>query len=57
MACADSDFANGWSKINLDDVSSLFSRRRHASFFMGMPIAWCSKLESNIALLSTEVEH
>ena len=57
MAFADSDFANGWNKLNPEDASSLYSRTGYAIYYMGMPIAWCSKLESRVELSSTEVEY
>ena len=56
-AYADSDFANGWNKLNPDDASSLCSRTGYIIYYMGMPITWCSKLQSRIALSSTEAEY
>ena len=56
-ACADSDFANGWNKVNPDDASSLYSRTGYIIYYMGMSITWCSKLQSRIALSSTDAEH
>ena len=38
MANADPEFANGRNKLNLEDVTSLFSKTKYATCFMGMPI-------------------
>ena len=57
VAYADSDFANGWNKLNLDDTSSLFSRIGYIIFFMGIPIVWYSKLQLRIILSLIEAEY
>lgn len=56
QAHADADFANAWNKLNPDDASALFSRTGYAMHHMRMPIVWCSKIQSRIALSSTEAE-
>ena len=56
-AYADSDFANGWNKLNPDDIQNLFSRTGFITFFFGIPLTWCSKLQTRIALSSTEAEY
>ena len=56
-ARADSDFANGWNKLNPDGTQNLFSRTGFIAFFFGTPLAWRSESQARIVLSSTEAEH
>ena len=54
---ADADFVGGW---NLKDSSSMRSALSRSGFvikFAGCPIIWSSKLQSEIALSTTEAEY
>ena len=53
----DADFAGGWNQTDADDAGSVFSRTGYVIMYSGCPIAWKSKLQSEIALSTTEAEY
>ena len=53
---ADADFAGGWNLKDSGSLRSVLSRTGFIIKFLGCPIAWCSKLQSEIALSTTEAE-
>ena len=53
----DADFAGGWSKDNGTDPSSVFSRTGFVIMYCNCPIIWVSKLQTEIALSTTEAEY
>ena len=53
----DADFAGGWSKDNGDEPSSVFSRTGYVIKYCNCPIVWLSKLQTEIALSTTEAEY
>jgi hypothetical protein len=53
----DADFAGNWQKERADDISSVLSRTGYAIFYMGCPILWVSKLQTEITLSTTETEY
>ena len=57
VPCADSDFANGWNKTMPEKNENRFPGKGYVMYLAGMPIAWCSKLQSRIDLSSAESEH
>ena len=58
MECyADADFASQWDKNNPDDASNVRSRSGYIIKFAGCPLAWQSKLQTEIALSTTEAEY
>lgn len=53
----DADFAGGWNKSDSSDASSVMSRTGYVLMYCGCPITWCSKLQTEIALSTTEAEY
>ena len=57
-AYADADFAGNWNKVEAPfDSNTARSRTGYLITFLGCPITWCSKLQTTIALSSTEAEY
>lgn len=55
---SDADFAGNWSeKYAVEDSSTARSRSGFVIFYAGCPIVWSSKLQTEIALSSTESEY
>ncbi len=54
----DADFSGNWNKENpADDLSTEKSRSDWNIFYAGCPIIWASKLQSQVALSTTEAEY
>jgi histone deacetylase 1/2 len=53
----DADFAGAWTFNTSDDPSSVKSRTGYILTYSGCPILWSSKLQSEIALSTTEAEY
>lgn len=53
----DADFAGGYSTETSDEPVSVFSRTGYVIFYMGCPICWVSKLQSEISLSTVEAEY
>ena len=51
------DFAGGWSQVDADSSENLMSRTGYVIMFAGCPIFWSSKLQTEIALSTTEAEY
>ena len=55
---ADADFAGNWNKATaMDDPSTAKSRSGYLITLAGCPILWASKLQTQIALSTTEAEY
>ena len=55
---ADADFAGNWNKMTAEwDPSTAKSRTGYLINFAGCPIHWASKLQTQIALSTTEAEY
>lgn len=55
---SDADFAGNWSeRYAIEDSSTARSRSGYIIFYAGCPIVWASKLQTEIALSSTESEY
>jgi hypothetical protein len=52
----DADFAGNWNKEHSDDPSCAYSRSGYFVTYAGCPILWGSKLQSLVALSTTESE-
>ncbi len=53
----DADFSGNWNKSFADvDPSTAKSRSGWVIFYAGCPIIWASKLQSQVALSTTEAE-
>jgi hypothetical protein len=53
----DADFAGTWNMTTSADPSSVKSRTGYVITFAGCPVLWSSKLQSEIALSTTEAEY
>jgi hypothetical protein len=53
----DADFAGTWTTATSHDPSSVKSRTGYVITFASCPVLWCSKLQSEIALSTTEAEY
>jgi hypothetical protein len=53
----DADFASGWSSVDCDEPSSVYSRTGFVIMFAGCPLIWVSKLQTEVALSTTEAEY
>jgi hypothetical protein len=54
---ADANFAGTWSTDTSEDPSSVKSRTSYVITFASCSVLWCSKLQSEIALRTTEAEY
>ena len=53
----DTDFAGGWATGDSTQPETVLSRTGYIISYAGCPIYWCSKLQSEIALSTTEAEY
>ena len=53
----DADFAGGWNYNDSEDPSSVFFWTGYVIRYMGCPLLWVSKLQTEIALSTTEAEY
>ena len=53
----DADFAGGWSSGDHTNPEAVLSRTGFVISYAGCPIYWCSKLQTEIALSTTEAEY
>ena len=53
----DADFAGLWGSENDQDPVSVKSRTSYLIMFMGCPLLWVSKLQTQIALSTMESEY
>ena len=53
----DADFAGGWIQVDADNAENLMSRTGYVIMYAGCPILWSSKLQTEIALSTTEAEY
>ena len=53
----DADFAGTWSVEDDQEPVSVKSRSGHLLTFMGCPLLWCSKMQTQIALSTMEAEY
>ena len=54
----DADFVGNWNKVNSDvDPSTAKSRTGYVINYGGCPITWASKLQTEVALSTTEAEY
>jgi hypothetical protein len=53
----DADFAGGFSPEYCDDATACYSRTGFIIWFADCPLIWSSKLQTMIALSTTEVEY
>ena len=53
----DADFAGAWDKCDTQDPSSVYSRTGYVILYANCPIIWVSKLQTEVALSTTEAEY
>ena len=53
----DADFAGGWSSGDHNNPACVLSRTGYVIMYAGCPITWSSKLQTEIALSTTEAEY
>ena len=53
----DADFAGGWSSGDHTNPECVLSRTGFVISYAGCPVYWCSKLQSEITLSTTESEY
>ena len=53
----DADFAGLWKSEDAQDPVSVKSRTGYLITFLGCPLSWCSKLQTQIALSTMEAEY
>ncbi len=53
----DADFAGGWSLGDVHNPKVVLSRTGYVIMYAGCPITWSSKLQTEIALSTTEAEY
>ena len=53
----DADFAGGWASGEHSNPEALLSRTGFVISYAGCPIYWCSKLQTEICLSTTEAEY
>jgi len=53
----DADFAGGWNKADANNADAVMSRTGYVLMYAGCPLTWCSKLQTEVALSTTEAEY
>ena len=53
----DADFAGVWDKEDCSDLSSVYSCTGYVIMYTGCPILWVSRLQTEVALSTTEAEY
>ena len=56
-AFVDASFAGDWNAVWSEEPSSVLSRTGYIVLYANCPIIWCSKLQTEIALSTTESEY
>ena len=53
----DANFAGDWTQVDANNAENLISRTGFVIMYAGCPILWSSKLQTEIALSTTEAEY
>ena len=53
----DADFSGNWNAVDSEDPQNVLSRTGYIIYYGGCPIHWVSKLQTEIALSTTEAEY
>ena len=53
----DAEFSGGWSSGDHTNPECVLSRTGFVIMYAGCPLTWCSKLQTEIALSTTESEY
>jgi hypothetical protein len=54
---ADANFAGGWNVADSENADCVLSRTGFVVCYANCPVIWCSKLQTEIALSTTEAEY
>ena len=50
-------FAGGWAQEDASNAENSMSRMVYVITYAGCPVLWCSKLQTEIGLITTEAEY
>ena len=53
----DADFAGGWSSGDYDNPECVLSQTGYVIMYAGCALTWCTKLQTEISLSTTESEY
>ena len=53
----DADFAGGWNQADSNNAEAVMSQTGYVTMYAGNPLLWCSKLQTEFALSTTEAEY
>jgi hypothetical protein len=53
----DAYFSGNWTAVDSNDPENVLSRTGYIIYYAGCPIHWVSKLQTEIALSTTEAEY
>ena len=53
----DTNFSGGWDKADASNPEAVVSRTGYVTKYTNWPVLWCSKLQSEIALITTESDY
>lgn len=53
----DTDFAGSWNAEDSEDATNVLSRSGYIIYYVGCPVLWKSKLQTEIVLSMTEAEY
>ncbi len=53
----DADFVSGWSSTDFEEPSSVYSQKGFVVMYAGCPVILVSKLQTEVALSTTEAEY
>jgi hypothetical protein len=53
----DADFAGGWDPSEADNAENIYSRTGFVIYYVGCPVFWQRKLQTEIALLTAEAKY
>lgn len=57
LECVDADFPGGWASGDHPNHEAALSQTGFVIMYAGCPITWCSKLQTEIALSTTEAKY
>ena len=55
--CIYVNFDGGWAQEDVDNVENFMPRTGYVILHMGCPVLWCSKLQTEIDLSTTEAKY
>ena len=55
--CVDADFSGRWDQDDADNAENCMPCMGYVMTYAGCPVLWCSKLQTDIYLITTELEY